>query len=539
MKVTDTHRELLRRYPQAVVHLRQLLQARRLGVVLGAGVSLEAGLPSWSDLVSGIKGELVKLGVAPNDVEKESEPVQTQILFSRFRHFCLEDPDVEAVDASYRDAEIASRWRQLVHDVLYADVDNLKDLLDAHPYMEALSSVTQRLPLVVSYNFDDLLEKALSGRASLQPEKSTVGYYSSWGANFVLQDGRPVVYHPNGYLPFNLVDRYSDSVVLTEEALSDQAIDYSLGGYATLLDHYAKQPCLFIGFSLADASMRNLLRQAVRRAPGNVHYYIKYIEDDVPNNFDDIKETNFDLFNMVTIPLNSSQIQALLELVSIGENEVFEDICHEENCPTFYKYYIVGPVSVGKTSVVSHLRGVDVVDEWLTDREPLISKPSNKLSVEETELVDAWIMQQIRLKNMRFYRAQPGLHVMDRAPLDAFAFTPEGQHQDKALQIADNGRGMAEKLQSGCVIFLKGREYDLALRQKWRGRGGDAEYLRQQQSNLDGVYGPVVSDGVYQIDTSGQSLDLVVRKVLKQIHLSDYREFDFEARLQKYTGVDV
>ena len=448
----------------------------------------------------------------------------------------MEDPDVEAVDASYRDAEIASRWRKLVHDVLYAGVENIKSLLDAHPYMDALSAVSQNLPLVVSYNFDDLLERALSDRASRQTEKSTVGYYSSWGANFVIQDDRPVVYHPNGYLPFNLIDRYSDSVVLTEEALSDQAIDYSLGGYATLFDQYAKQPCLFLGFSLTDASMRNLLRQAVRRSPGNVHYYIKYVRDDDTRNYEDIIETNFDLFNMVTLPLNSAEIRCLLDLISIDQDEIFEDICHEVNCPSCFKYYVVGPVSVGKTSLVSHLRGIDVVDEWLTEREPLISKPSNELSKEESEQVDAWIMQQIRLKNMRFYRARSGLHVMDRAPLDAFAFTPDNQHKDKAIQIAEGGRGKAEKLQPGCVLFLKGREYDLALRQKWRGRGGDEKYLREQQDSLQKVYNLAGSKGVVEIDTAGQSLDLVVRKVLKHMHLNDYQEFDFEGTLEQYIG---
>ena len=136
------------------------------------------------------------------------------------------------------------------------------------------------------------------------------------GAEFLLQEGRPVVYHPNGFLPFDLVDRYSDNIVLTEEALSDQIIGFGVGEYATLLDYFSRTPCLFIGFSLEDPALRTLLRQAVRRSPGSVHYYVRYVPDHdmSQEQMQDIRETNFDLFNVVTLFLTNEDLEACLSL---------------------------------------------------------------------------------------------------------------------------------------------------------------------------------------------------------------------------------
>lgn len=225
-----------------------------------------------------------------------------------------------------------------------------------------------------------------------------------------------------------------------------------------------------------------------------------------------------------------------LELVAVLPEDNFHDAFVTSGCLDRYLYYIVGPVSVGKTSVVSRLRGVDVVDEWLTPRKPEIAKPSHKLTDEERRDVDLWIMDQIRLKNSVFKRSKCGISVMDRAPLDAFAFTPAAEQKAKAdliWKVACVGGPHGVSLESGTVLLLRGRAVDLEMRQRWRGRSGDRAYVEEQQKELFRTY--CVSDGgAYEIDTTGQSLDVVVRRVLKVLHLSDYREFDFNSRLNDY-----
>jgi hypothetical protein len=230
----------------------------------------------------------------------------------------------------------------------------------------------------------------------------------------VVQDDRPVVYHPNGYIPFDKSDRYSERVVLTEESISDQIIDAALGNYGLLLDYYSRSSCLFLGFSPRDPGLRSMLRQFARRSPGTIHYYVHYCDASTPSRAE-IKEgsrANFDLFNMITLYLNEAKINVLLELTAMTDEDQFRDYFVQAGVPVTYRFYVAGPVSVGKTTVISRLQGLDIVDEWLRPRDPLIAKPSNELSEEQRRQVDLWIMEQLRFKNGRFENAGLGLHVI-------------------------------------------------------------------------------------------------------------------------------
>jgi hypothetical protein len=142
-------------------------------------------------------------------------------------------------------------------------------------------------------------------------------------------------------------------------------------------------------------------------------------------------------------------------------------------------------------------------------------------------------MDQIRLKNGRFQEARGGIHVMDRAPLDAFAFTPKGEQSAKADLIWQRVCVEYSPLEKGTVLFLKGRPEDLAMRQRWRGRSGDAGYIATQQRELAETYS-WSDDRAYEIDTTGQSVDVVVRRMLRLIHLCEYRHFNFDRRLEEY-----
>ena len=61
----DTQVELVKRYGRAIAHMRRLSQRKRLGLALGAGVSLSAQLPSWNDLIVRLTREIEKRRVVP------------------------------------------------------------------------------------------------------------------------------------------------------------------------------------------------------------------------------------------------------------------------------------------------------------------------------------------------------------------------------------------------------------------------------------------------------------------------------------------
>jgi hypothetical protein len=527
--------------------MRQLTTKRKLGLALGAGVSQSAGLPSWNQLLDSLTQIIEQLqNIKGRDLSGESAPMKAQILLSRFRQYVESQPGFAEVDASHREAVIATRWRSLLREALYkhlTDPSNITDptainnVVIRHAYLGSLAKLAFRVPVVVTYNFDDLLERALAQSSSLP--LGTVGYYPAWGSNFVVQDDRPVVYHPNGFVPFDLADRCSEQVILTEEDISDQIIDSVAGNYKFLFDYYSRCSCLFLGFSLTDPGLRSILRQSARRSPGTVHYYIRFSRPK-PSDSEMLESSSatFNLFNMITLYLDDSEIDVLLQLVAQTADDEFVDYFVQAGVPVTYRYYVAGPVSVGKTSVISRLQGVEIVDEWLRPRDPLIAKPANELSAEQREQVDQWILDQLRLKNARFERAGIGLHIMDRAPLDAFAFTPPNERAAKAEvihEVACGAKfGRPHEFVSGCLVLLTGRPSDLVTRQKWRGRGGKEEYIEEQQASLLHTYACEGKSGTQVIRTEGVELDAAVREAVRAIHVEPYAEFDFATRLKEF-----
>jgi len=537
--VREIHVDIVRRYGRAIAHMRQLSQRRHLGLALGAGISQSASLPNWNDLIARLTREIeARATVKGPDLGGETAPMQAQILQSRFRKFVESGTAFPTVAVNHRDGVIATEWRKLLRDSLYHTIADPDAVVDGHPYFKELAALAFNVPVVVTYNFDDFLERALV-QSSRRPH-GTIGYYSAWGPHFVVQQDRPVVYHPNGYIPFQAIDRYSEEVILTEEALSNQIIDAARGSFGLLVNYFGTSPCLFIGFSLTDPGMRSVLRQATRASPGTIHYYVRYCGSGAPPlaEQEEASQANFDLFNMVTLYLNGDEIKALLELLSMDDEDTLNDVFVRAGVSRRYFYYIAGVVSVGKTSVISRLQGLEIVDEWLRPRDPLIAKPSDQLGTCERKRVDEWILEQVRLKNGRFARAGVGLHVMDRAPLDAFAFTSPDKYRDKAESIFETAcagnSGSPQSLQKGHLVVLKGDPRVLQTRQIWRGRGGDGNYLEEQQNALVGVYADDNCGKATFIETAGQDVESVTKQVLRAIHRDPYKEFDFDKRLTSF-----
>ncbi len=542
MKNRNDKIALIKKYPTAIAHLRQLATDRKLGVVLGAGLSLSAGFPSWHDLLSRITGHMKSGGINGGDILNNPEPMQAQYLHSRFRDALVKSDEFKhEIDARLHEPEVASRWRDIIRKSLYMNVGDLKSKIDNHPYLINLAKLCHNVPLVVSYNFDELLEKALH-RTKISD--NTVGYYAAWGPNFVIQNDRPVVYHPNGYIPMETVDRYSETVILTEESISDQIIDSATGKYRTLFDYFSKSPCLFIGFSLNDPGMRSLLRQTERAAPGTVHYYVHYFDKNEPSKEekDEISRVNFELYNFVTLFMNDNDISNMIELVSVIDDDNFSDLFECSGVSENMLFHITGVVSVGKTSGISRLQGMNIIDEWLEERNPLISKPWNKLLPEERDSVDDWILGQVRQKNRRFKNAKVGIHVMDRAPLDAFAFVKEEDNKIKAEQIIKKvclGNISEKGFVKAKIIFISGNPSELEFRQKYRGRSGDENYIKDQQNKLIKIYGADKSKhSVSLIDAQNKSIEFVTKEIMKVIFFTPYETFDFNDYLKQKQGLE-
>ena len=530
--------QVLHRYSRAILHLRDRQRVGRLALGLGAGVSIDLGFPNWNQLV-----ERLALHNALKDARVPSVAsltIKTQALLQHLGK-TLGNSFAASAEA---ERDVRYRWIQAIHEALYQGISrDPEDLVKSHPYIGYFLETIKNAPLTINYNFDDSVERMLGSVYQAEQEHNNERVYeTTWDPSTQFRRTKGVIYHPNGFLPFNLIEGFSEHMVFSEGEYADQLIDVMSGHYATLAAHLTNHTCLFLGLSLSDSTLKHLLRQNVHSNPGHPHYYVRYCnhDDDIPRDPHDAETlANFDVYGVLTLHLTKPQMASLGRLLSCSDSDLRE-AQSLLGLKRKYVYYISGAVGSGKTSIIQHLKSLSTLSEW-TDRRPaLLEKPHSQLSDAERGEVDNWVSKQFRRKNFRLLASQDSILACDRTPIDPLAFTEPSDFLRRAqehlaiLQPSASG----EALVPGHVILLIASAEELMARAKERHKGATLEYLRTQQEAFRRLLqcdAPTDSGAmpVTELSTSSRSLSSVVRAVCKIIHLGEYAEFDLASRLQE------
>jgi gluconate kinase len=543
---SDSRLELLRKYTLPIVHIRQQLYEGRLSFFFGSGIGRDLKFPVWKDLIDDIMTRIRAKGVEPPE-DYSSLTYKTQILFQKFRNKRLSDADIIALlSKKDREATIRCEWRQLVHEALYAKPETQDaDALDRHPYLSRLRPVFKKAALIVNYNFDDVLERLIQKHRETSEAKKTLGYESYWAPRAHTRVDRTPIYHPNGFLPANPQEKHSETLIFAEDEFADQLTDLSGSNYQYLFSNMTRNTCLLMGLSLDDGTLKNLLRQNAKAHPANFHYFVRFL--DRPGELSEhertaISDANFEIYNLVTLFLTKDEHGALAELLNLAPPEnlndpdEFEELAKHTNGK--FVFYIAGCVGSGKTTVISYFRNTYVFDEWLEPRIPEIIERWDKLTPEQTDTADAWVLKQVSMKNANLTNMKSGIYFVDRSPLDAFAFTDTAKWKEKAVLIEETvcGNRPRKPLQNGHIILLQAQPQEMETRMRLRGRPEiNVAYLTNQQDLLQKVYD---NEGTTRIDTECRSPSEIARQVARLVFRDPYREFDCDGRLQvlKATG---
>lgn len=524
--------KLLSGSPRAIAHLRSQVESKRFGLVLGAGISLDFNVPTWEELVNLIASDPAVDGAVliEGEAAKKSLPYRSEMLFQRFRKRQL----AETAEMSLIEQEnsISAEWLKLCQRYIYGDVGfDLEKGLPNHPYFEDLVLLVRDSYLTINFNFDDFLERSLALRRP-KDDQGSRGFEAVTDPWPQFRRTNSVIYHPHGYVPFGMMEGPVDRFVFSEAAYSKQYVGSHGHDASFLSTHFARNTCLLIGCSLED-ELRNVLLRGAQINPGNYHYYIHYIDEGKSLDEEErllIEETNFKVYNLITLFLSARDIGLLLKLINRTEvsDEKIKDLASICRTTVKFTYYMTGAIGVGKSTTTNLLRSLTVLDEWLEKRLDILGKPWDTLTPEEKKTADAWIADQFKKKNDSLrHQNKAVISVVDRPPLDPLVFTNESERPQKARSLLETICPSPEhKIEPGVVILLLGIPEELSARVRATGRSDyTSKKLEKMQKDMQDIY-KEGQDGVVIIDTKFLTIPELTKMVAQIIHRDEYVPMD-------------
>lgn len=530
------------RLPIWLIHIWQRLQHQKLGLILGAGVSIDAGCPTWEKLIrqlirtakghAGTMKAHKRAGLQPTYI--------TQILYLLHQERAKRTPP--RVPIRFELFQIDSTWREIVYKELYRTNANLTaaELVAMHPYLSALAQLVSKARFAVNFNFDDIVDEATINFA----KNGTLEHPEIIShPKIETRPNAAVIYHINGYLPRARRQRRSEKLVFTEDAFADVLVSPASHEAEFILSRFATTTFLLLGTSLNDNSLKNMLRGGMKRNPANHHYIIYWEDQSLRRTAEERRQifnVNLDVYNLISIFMTTSEIVALIQLLNREDDAVFEkELLKVANVKSRRRYYLVGSIVSGKSTNLEALRCFTTFEEWSERAPEKMYQDHATLTTDERNGINSWLYSQLREKNDRMREAGVGIHIMDRGYLDLFAFSksPE-ENLTKLDELRSNVCGISGALESGQILFLHASESVLSERQARRGqlRGKqrqrridyDGKKLAEQAQTLEAIYQPPTAS---KFDTSEVPSSVTSRCIAREILMGTYEPFDFEKRI--------
>lgn len=257
----------------AFASLVKAIHRKKFALVLGAGVSASAGLPSWIVLLRRIASTYLSHWEFNKECGKatySNPPRDLSIGFWNEYHWSDQTKQIAEELVAQEDAlrlaqMVKARvrpqdWIYLVRKSLYGD----NPLPTPSVLLKGIAGLCANHVAnteILSYNYDNLAETALS---ELGIRANCV-----WGPKMPINSVAIPIYYPHGYLKHGGGPKVS--IVLGEDDYSQYAIDQYGWKNTVQLRQFSNSTCLFLGFSLTDPQVRRLLW--VAKESGGGHHY--------------------------------------------------------------------------------------------------------------------------------------------------------------------------------------------------------------------------------------------------------------------------
>ncbi len=244
----------------------------QFSLFLGAGVSSSAGLPDWDTLLNSL---FVSMLTSEMDEDKKRGNSEISSIVKRLREV---DGPSALMSARYirKGMSISgsaeqTRFVNTVTEQLYSLRDK-RYSIDS-PLIRAISAMCMpgrtgaKVKSVVTYNFDDLIERELSKREII---------HKSIFEEIDLPSPEELpLYHVHGFLPedrFKYINLDKSTLVFSEEGYHKIYNDFYHWSNLVQLNSLKESTCVMIGLSMTDPNLRRLLEIASRSIEKPKHY---------------------------------------------------------------------------------------------------------------------------------------------------------------------------------------------------------------------------------------------------------------------------
>jgi hypothetical protein len=261
----EVERELI------VAQLKECYQKGQFSLFLGAGVSSSAGMPDWNSLLNSLF--ITYIAEEFNNDDEISDKDIDQLV-GRFN--TLDTPSALMAARYLRKGLVktnkeAKFFRDAITKNLYK-LRNTKFPIDSRLIKSITSMCMPRrtgakVRSIITYNFDDLVERDLATKGTL--------HKSIYTESEVYDPDELPIYHVHGFLP-EYESKYNDldksTLVFSEEGYHHIYTDAYHWSNLVQLNSFRENNCLMIGLSMTDPNLRRLLDISARSIEKSKHY---------------------------------------------------------------------------------------------------------------------------------------------------------------------------------------------------------------------------------------------------------------------------
>lgn len=270
--ISNSPQDWEKKRTEILAEVSDYYRAGRFSMFLGAGVSSSAGLPDWDTLLNSLFVSMLTDG-GPEDKKADGEQVSS--IVKRLRQ--VDGPSALMLARYIRKGLSASsgseqnKFIRSVTEQLYGlrnqRFSMSSSLIKAIASLCSPSRTGAKVRSVLTYNFDDLLERELDTRA--------LAFKSIFEEIDLAGPEELPIYHVHGFLPEDR-SKYSNieksTLVFSEEGYHQIYRDAYHWSNLIQLNSLKETACLMVGLSLTDPNLRRLLEISAKSIDKPKHY---------------------------------------------------------------------------------------------------------------------------------------------------------------------------------------------------------------------------------------------------------------------------